>query len=85
MLSSLIKNKKMISVYKPIEFPVVDNEEISNEFNVVVAAREQAKKNLPKQTAKSPDFNEVDYCQNMQTKVIQVSQSVQKELNDIGN
>jgi hypothetical protein len=85
MLSSLIKNKKMISVYKPIEFPVVDNEEISNEFNVVVAAREQAKKNLPRDTAKSPDFNEVDYRQKMQTKVIQASHSVQQALNDIGN
>lgn len=85
MLSSLIKNKKMISVYKPIEFPIVDNEEISNEFNVVVAAREQAKKNLPRETAKSPDFNEVDYRQKMQTKVIQASHSVQQALNDIGN
>lgn len=85
MLSSLIKNKKMISVYKPIEFPIVDNEEISNEFNVVAAAREQAKKNLPRENAKSPDFNEIDYRKKMQTKVMQASHSVQQALNDIGN
>ena len=76
MLSNLIKNKQVISVYKPIEFPVVDNEEISNEFNVVVSAREQAKKNLPRESALEPDFNEVNYRKRMQTTVMQSSNSV---------
>jgi hypothetical protein len=85
MLSNLIKNKKVISVYKPIEFPVVDNEEISEEFNVVAAAREQAKSNLPRTNASEPDFNEVNYRKKMQTNVMQSSHSVQQALNDIGN
>ena len=85
MLSNLIKNKKVISVYKPQEFPVVDNDQLSEDFNVVVSAREQAKKNLPRESASEPDFNEVNYRRKMQTTVMQSSQRVQQELNDIGN
>jgi hypothetical protein len=85
MLSNLIKNKKVISVYSPIEFPVIDNEEISEEFSVVVAAREQAKNNLPRESAPEPDFNEVNYRKRMHTTVMQSSNSVQQALNDIGN
>lgn len=84
MLSAL-KNRKVISIYKPEEFPVIDNEKLSAELDVKAAARQQAKKELPASKAKSPDSNEINYRNNFQTQLIQKSHSVQKSLNDLSN
>jgi len=84
MLNSF-KNKKVVSVYKPIEFPVIINEKLSNDFDVVAAARQQAKKNLPDSNSLRADSNEINYRTKLQTQVIQASHSVQQSLNDLGN
>jgi hypothetical protein len=84
MLNSF-KNKKVVSVYKPIEFPVINNEILSSEYDVVAAARQQAKKNLPDSNSLTADSNEINYRTKLQTQVIQASHSVQQSLNDLGN
>jgi hypothetical protein len=84
MLNSF-KNKKVVSVYKPIEFPVIINETLSSEYDVVAAARQQAKKNLPDSNSLTADSNEINYKTKLQTQVIQASHSVQQSLNNLGN
>lgn len=80
MLNAL-RNKKLISIYKPEEFPIIDNEKISIELDVVASARHQASKELPNSNAKSPDSNEIKYRSKFQTQLIQKSHSVQQSLN----
>jgi hypothetical protein len=84
MLNAL-KNRKVVSVYKPLEFPIINNEKISDEFDVIAAARQQAKKNLPNSESLNPDSNEINYRTKLQTQLIQNSHSVQQSLGDLGN
>lgn len=80
-----IKNRKVVSVYKPIDFPIIENEKISDEFDVIATARQQAKKDQPNSSSESPDSNEINYHQKLETKLMQASHSVQQALNDLGN
>lgn len=80
-----IKNKKVVSVYKPVEFPIIENDKISEELDVKAKARQQAKKELPPTNSASPDSNEISFRSYFQTKLIQNSHSVQQSLTDLSN
>lgn len=42
-----LKNETVISVYKPVDLPIENNEELAQELDVINLAKQQARRGLP--------------------------------------
>ncbi|MDQ7021513.1 MAG: hypothetical protein Q9M91_06855 [Candidatus Dojkabacteria bacterium] len=66
-----MKIKTVVSVFTPVELPVIDNGELAIELDVDTIAKKAARQGIPRSTAKEPDANELNFQSKLKTKMIQ--------------
>ena len=72
-----LKNETVISVYKPVDLPIENYEELAQELDVINLAKQQARRGLPDTRATGPDANELQFKAKLKNKAIQVVHSVE--------
>lgn len=80
-----LKKETVVSVYKPIDFPVVDNDSLANELDVVNLSKQAARQGLPSLGSIGPDANEINFKQKIETKAIQASNRIKESTSVLSN
>lgn len=80
-----LKKETVVSVYKPVELPIENNEDLASELDVISLAKQNARASLPSLEANHPDAHEINFKQIMQSKGFQAAHSVQQAVSDLGN
>jgi len=74
------ENNRIVSIYKPIELPVLDDNEIAIEYDVASLAKQAARKNQPASDSLHGDSNEKEFKNKFQTNATQAFQRVEQGL-----
>ncbi|UZE97220.1 hypothetical protein [Alkalimarinus alittae] len=80
-----IKTKTIVAPYEPIEFPVLDNEDLTYRFNVAELAKNAARENRPDMNYKGEDANELDFHHKIETYAHQATIKVKQLTEDLRN
>lgn len=78
-----MKNKKVLSVYKPIEFPIVNNEELALKLDVITSAKQLARNNLPAMDAIRVDSNELNFKEKIKVRALRAVHVVNQSISDL--
>jgi hypothetical protein len=73
-----VKDKKMITVFEPIDFKVPRPAELIDELDIEALGKSEGKRDLPPTNAKTPDSNELNFKHTFHSKVTQASLRVQE-------
>lgn len=73
-----VKDKKMITVFEPIDFKVPRPAELIDELDIESLGKSEGKRDLPPTNAKTPDSNELNFKHTFHSKVTQASLRVQE-------
>lgn len=76
----LPSNDKMVSVYKPVDLPVEDYDELAQELDVINLAKQQARRNQPDSSSNNLDANELNFQGKLKTKAMQALHSVNESI-----
>lgn len=74
------ENNRIVSIYRPIELPVIDDNKIAMEYDVVSLAKQAARKNQPASDCLHGDSNEREFKNKFQTNATQAFQRVEEGL-----
>ena len=74
------ENNRIVSIYKPVELPVINVNEVALEYDVVSLAKQAARKNLPATDSLHGDSNEKEFKNKIQTSATQAFQRVEQGL-----
>ncbi len=82
---SNFKKETVVSVFEPVELPIIDNDELAIEFNVIDLAKESARNERPSITSKKPDANEINFRQKLDSKALQAKNKVNQSTHTLKN
>ena len=74
------ENNRIVSIYKPVDLPIIDGNEIALEYDVVSLAKQAARKNLPTSDSLHGDSNEKEFKNKFQINATQAFQRVEQSL-----
>lgn len=78
-----LKNETVVSVYKPVEFPLENNEALEQVLDVVNLAKRQSRNNLPAISSTGPDANELHFKEIIKNKATQARHSVYQAISGL--
>lgn len=78
-----ISKETVISVYKPVEFPVVDHDELALELDIETLSKQAARENKPLSNSTSPDANELKFKEDLSRRAFQSGNRVNQSLSDL--
>lgn len=82
---SKLNNSTIVSVYEPVDLPIIDNDELAIELDVVNLASEAAKANRPDSSASQSDSNEINFRHKVESKGIQAANKVKQSTDTLKN
>jgi gas vesicle protein len=78
-----ITNETIVSVHKPVEFPVIDHDELVLQLDVEALSKQSARENKPLSNSNSPDANELKFREHLSRKGFQSANKVKQSLSDL--
>lgn len=78
-------NKTVISIYKPVEFPIINNDELALELDVETLAKKNARLNIPDTAASEPDSNELNLRSKLESYMLQAQNRVEESVSVFRN
>ncbi|GFO73048.1 hypothetical protein BJAS_P3623 [Bathymodiolus japonicus methanotrophic gill symbiont] len=73
-------NKTVLSIYKPVELPINNNDELALELDVEAIAKQAARQNIPDSTAREPDSNELNLCSKLENDMLQAQNRAEESV-----
>jgi len=78
-----ISKETVVSVHKPVEFPVIDHDELVLELDVETLSKQAARENKPLSSSTSPDANELKFKEDLSRRAFQSGNRVKQSLTDL--
>lgn len=78
-----ISDETVVSVHKPVEFLVLDHDELALTLDVEALAKKSARENKPLANSNSPDANELKFKESLSRKGFQAGNKVKQSLSDL--
>ena len=76
-------NKTVLSVFKAVELPILDNEELAIELDVDNLAKQAARQNIPDSEASEPDYNEQNLRSEFDNRILQAQNRVKESVSHL--
>jgi len=74
------ENKTVLSIYKPVELPIINNDELALELDIETIAKQAARLNIPDSTAIEPDSNELNLCSKLESDMLQAQNRAEESV-----
>lgn len=74
------ENKTVLSIYKPVELLIINNDELALELDVDTIAKQAARQNIPDSTAIEPDSNELNLCSRLESDMLQAQNRAEESV-----
>ncbi|QLE86521.1 hypothetical protein FLM48_16490 [Shewanella sp. Scap07] len=78
-----IQKETVVSVHKPVEFRVIDQDELALELDVENLAKQAAREDKPISGSLSPDANELKFQEDLARRAFQSGNRVKQSLSDL--